>query len=41
LKDGIDSIITKKKAEAYLNAYQEEYQTALKNSNEVAISCEA
>ncbi len=34
LKDGIDSIITKKKAEAYLNAYQEEYQTALKNSNE-------
>lgn len=34
LKDGIDAIITKKKAEAYLNAYQEEYQTALKNSNE-------
>lgn len=34
LKDGIDAIITKKKAEAYLNAYQEEYQAALKNSNE-------
>ena len=34
LRDGIDTIITKKKAEAYLNAYQEEYQTALKNSND-------
>lgn len=34
LKDNIDQLIAKKKAEATLEAYKEEYQTALKNQSE-------
>lgn len=34
LKDNIDQLITKKKAEAALEAYKEEYQTAIKNQSE-------
>ena len=34
LKDNIDQLISKKKAEATLDAYKEEYQTALKNQAE-------
>lgn len=34
LKDNIDQLITKKKAEATLEAYKEEYQTAIKNQSE-------
>ena len=34
LKDGIQAVITKKRAEAYLNAYQKEYEEAVKNSSE-------
>ena len=34
IKDNIDQIIAKKKAEAVLNAYQEEYGAALKNEAE-------
>lgn len=34
LKDGIQEVITKKRAEAYLNAYQKEYEEAIKNSAE-------
>lgn len=34
LKDNIDQLIAKKKAEATLEAYKEEYQTALKNQTE-------
>lgn len=34
LKDNIDQLISKKKAEATLDAYKEEYQTSLKNQAE-------
>lgn len=34
LKDGIQEVITKKRAEAYLNAYQKEYEESIKNSTE-------
>lgn len=34
LKDGIQEVIAKKKAEAYLNAYQKEYEEAIKKSSE-------
>lgn len=34
LKDNIDQLITKKKAEAALEAYKEEYQTTIKNQSE-------
>ena len=34
LKNGIQEVITKKRAEAYLNAYQKEYEEAIKNSSE-------
>lgn len=34
LKDNIDQLISKKKAEATLDAYKEEYQTAIKNQSE-------
>lgn len=34
LKDNIDQLITKKKAEVALEAYKEEYQTAIKNQSE-------
>lgn len=34
LKDNIDKLIVSKKAEATLDAYKEEYQTALKNKSE-------
>lgn len=34
LKDGIQDVIAKKKAEAYLNAYQKEYEEAVKSSSD-------